>query len=84
MFRTFYRISDIAHPLGMIEYDEIKQMLGGDFSRKECFENALSVFDKNNMTIMADNISDETFEFIKTKGVQDIVRTSFETMEVFS
>jgi hypothetical protein len=69
----FYRYSDKGNPLGRTE-------LGGTFlftlNRRKCFNNFIDSFGINNLIVFADNANDDTVEFIKSKGVANIVRTN--------
>jgi len=69
----FYRYSDMGNPLGRTE-------LGGTFlstlNRRKCFNNFIDTFGIGNLIVFADNVNDATVEFIRSKGVTNILRTS--------
>jgi hypothetical protein len=54
---VIYRISEIGYPKDKPNY----------INNKNCFENALQVFNKANWYVIADNVSDETKEYLNSK-----------------
>jgi hypothetical protein len=69
----YYRISDKGNPLG-------REEIGGTFlstlNRRKCFNNFIDSFGIENLTVFADNANNETIEFIKSKGITDILVTN--------
>jgi hypothetical protein len=55
--QVIYRISDTGYPKDKPDY----------INNKNCFENALRTFNKANWLIIADNVSDETKEYLNSK-----------------
>ncbi len=78
---VFYRISDMGNPLGRTELD-------GTFlstlNRRKCFNNFIDSFGIENLTIFADNVNDDTIEFIKSKHIDDIIITNLGNTQGFS
>jgi len=54
---VIYRTSEIGYPKDKPNY----------INNKNCFENALQVFNKVNWYVIADNVSDETREYLNSK-----------------
>jgi hypothetical protein len=54
---VIYRISEIGYPKDKPNY----------INNKNCFENALQIFNKANWYVIADNVSDETKEYLNSK-----------------
>lgn len=54
---VIYRISEIGYPKNKPNY----------INNKNCFENALQIFNKANWYVIADNVSDETKEYLNSK-----------------
>ena len=55
--QVIYRISETGYPKDKPDY----------INNKNCFENALRTFNKANWWVIADNVSDETKEYINSK-----------------
>jgi hypothetical protein len=70
----YYRISDKGNPLGRTE---LKGTYLESVTRRKCFNNFIDAFGIENLHVIADNCNDNTIEFIKSKGIQDIERTNF-------
>ena len=54
---VIYRISEIGYPKDKPNY----------INNKNCFENALQIFNKANWYVIADNVSNETKEYLNSK-----------------
>jgi hypothetical protein len=54
---VIYRTSEIGYPKDKPNY----------INNKNCFENALQIFNKANWYVIADNVSDETKEYLNSK-----------------
>jgi hypothetical protein len=54
---VIYRISEIGYPKNKPNY----------INNKNCFENALQIFNKANWYVIADNVSNETKEYLNSK-----------------
>ncbi len=77
---VYFRASDKGNPLGRTE-------LSGTYlesvNRRKCFNNFLEAFGTENLTVFADNANDDTVEFMKSKGVKDIIRTNLGNTKSF-
>lgn len=63
--RKIVRISDRRAPIDFL-----------GVTKEECMSNFIKVFGANNSTIAADNCKQETLDFLKTLGVEDIRTTN--------
>lgn len=62
----YYRLSDKG---------EIKNKLTG-ITNRSCLENFLCEFDSSEINIIADNVRDDTYEWLKSYGIKSLHRTS--------
>lgn len=83
MFRVFYRMSDAANPLGQTPHALKVIEIMGKVERKHCFKNFISVFSVDDMTVFADNVTDETIDFLNKYKVNEIVRTNLGNTKSF-
>ena len=64
--KIFYRLSD--HGYNKVKPDYI--------DNKNCLENFLSVFGKDDITIIADNVNEETYQWLEDTNLK-VERTNF-------
>ena len=64
--KLFYRLSDGGYNKEKPSY----------INNKNCLENFISVFNRDDITIIADNVSDKTYEWLKSLNL-NINRTNF-------
>jgi len=83
MFRVFYRMSDAANPMGQAPHAAKVEEIMGRVERKHCFKNFISVFNVEDMTVFADNVTDNTIDFLTKHNVNKIVRTSLGNTKSF-
>ena len=81
MFKIYYRISDKGNPFGRLNgYENAWFQI---LTRRDCLSNFIKIFGKNELIIVADNVNDDTFKYLQTLNIDNLIRTNLGNIRSF-